>query len=219
MKAFKFLLALTAIAAACAFAAHAQTNTNSPASSSNTTTTTSTGISSGAINQIGSLLNSLGISSNPTNYAIAPFFGVKEGGNQLAAGVLLLANATNHFAPTLGFDHLWFGGHTGSANIVSGGLTLKDTTHPFQWLGAGTNTWVYNLAVTPYVAALAGSASGNTGTAGGGLAGIFRTGANVDLLTVSKWKIGVGADYGSRTGSGNYNGNWYDFTVNARFNF
>ena len=166
---------------------------------------------------IGTALSSLGISSNPTNYAAAPFIGFSTDGSKLSAGLLVVENVNNNVGIIAGFDHLWFGGKTGSANIVSGGLTLKQPTHPLTWLG--TNSWEQNFTVTPYTIAMVGASFGNTGSAGGGMCGIGRAGFNFDIVNISGFELGAGIDYGNRTGSGNYDGNWIDCTVNIRKGF
>ena len=118
-----------------------------------------------------------------------------------------------------GVDKLFGGGKLDSENIVSGGLTLKAPTHPLQFLTSATNSWAYNFALTPYAMVLVATPIGGTGNAGGGLGGLVRAGANFDIVSIGKWKIGAGVDYGNRTGSGAYNGNWVDLTVNARCGF
>ena len=196
---------LIAALAAIAFTATVQAQTNSPTQPAS------------FWGGIGTALSSIGISSNPTNYAAAPFVGFSTSGNQLAAGLLVVENVNNNVGVIAGFDHLWFGGHTGSANIVSGGLTLKQPTHPLTWLG--TNAWEQNFTLTPYAVAMVGAAFGNTGNSGGGMAGIARGGFNFDIVNISGWELGAGIDYGNRTGSGAYNGNWIDGTINIRKGF
>ena len=176
----------------------------------------STGFSS---TLLGGVLGKFGLVTDPTNYAFGTFIGKSASGNQTSAGVFVIENVNNYVGVMLGVDHLWGGGKIGSANIVSGGLTIKDAMWPLRYFTSNTNTWAYNARVTPYAALLAGSALGNTGSAGGGLAAIVRTGANVDLFTFKNFIVGLGGDYGTRAGSGNYNGNWYDVTFNARIGF
>jgi len=168
---------------------------------------------------IGQSLQSLGISTSPTNYAAAPFVGFSTSGDKLSAGLLLVENINANVGIVAGFDHLWFGGKPGSANLVSGGVTLKQPTHPLQWLTSNTNTWAYKATVTPYALAMVGSSFGNTSTSGGGMCGIARAGFNLDLINISGWELGAGGDYGNRTGAGEYNGNWIDFTINIRKGF
>ena len=169
---------------------------------------------------IGGTLNSLGISTSPTNYALAPFVGISlDGGDKLSAGVLLIENVSDNVGFVVGFDHLWFGGKPGSANIVSGGVTLKAPMHPLRFITSKTNAWAYTVVVTPYALALAGAASGDTQTGGGGLASIIRGGVNFDLVNWSGWKLATAIDYGSRNGAGAYNGNWADLSLNIRKNF
>jgi hypothetical protein len=93
-----------------------------------------------------------------------------------------------------------------------------------RWLDSTTNSFAYNLQATPYVAALVATPLGGTGNAGGGLGGVVRAGLNVDLYQfksgfLNGWTVGLGADYGQRTGSGNYNGNWIDGVLNIRKGF
>lgn len=189
-----------------------QAQTNTPTATTNAPTDFWSGI--------GTTLNSIGISTSPTNYAVAPFVGCStDGGDKLCAGLLLVENVSENVGIVAGLDHLWFGGKTASANIVSGGVTLKAPTHPLRFLTGNTNTWAYNAVVTPYALAMAGSPIGNTKSAGGGLSSIVRAGFNFDIMDISGWKLGAGADYGTRNGAGNYNGNWLDFTLNVRKNF
>jgi hypothetical protein len=158
---------------------------------------------------LGAVLGDAGLSSNPTNYFDAPFCGVSTTGNRLAAGDILGENINNNVGVVAGIDHLWFGGRVGSANIVSGGLTLKAPCHPLQFLGL--TGWTSNLVATPYAIAMAATPLNGTGSANGGLGSIARAGASVDLTSWKGFKVSLTADYGNRTGSGGYNGNWVDF--------
>ena len=166
---------------------------------------------------LGSLLGDVGISSNPTNYFDAPFVGFSTKGGKTAAGDILGENINNNVGVVAGVDHLWGGGVIGSANIVSGGLTLKAPFHPLQFLGF--TGWTSNLLATPYALALAGTPINGTGSANGGLSSIARVGVAVDFAEWKGFKFSAAADYGNRTGSGNYNGNWVDFGLSVRKGF
>ena len=165
---------------------------------------------------IGTTLGSLGLSSNPTNYAGLVFVGMSTSGKQVSAGIGIVENVNNNVGIIVLIDHLWFGGKTGSANIVSGGLTLKQPTHPLAFFGGSFCT---NLVCTPYVILAVGTPMNGTGNADGGLAGIGRAGFNFDIWNISGWELGLGIDYGNRTGSGGYNGDWIDGTLNLRKGF
>lgn len=191
---------LTIVLLATATAVSAQTNSDSH-----------------LLGDLGNILNDVGLSTNPTNYAIVPFGGVSVGGQtRLAAGLLAIENVNNNVGVVGGIDHLWFGGKTGNANLVSGGLTLKTSLYPFrdvaQYIGLslGTNTWAYGVKATPYVVALVGTPVNGTSN-NGGLCAINRAGVDVDIYTVKGWNFGVGADYGNRSGAGAYSGNYVDF--------
>lgn len=168
---------------------------------------------------LGSVLGDVGLSSNPTNYAGGIFAGVKTDGSQYSIGAYVVENVNNYVGVMAGVDQLFGGGKLGSENIVAGGLTLKAPSHPLRFLTSSTNTFLYDLTATPYVAALVATPIGGTGNAGGGLGGLVRAGLNVDLYNWSGWVLGVGADYGNRTGAGAYNGNWIDGTLNIRKGF
>ena len=178
-------------------AARAQTVTN--------TTTT----------DVANLLGDIGLSSNPTNWAAAPFVGFKSG--QTAIGIVAIENVYKGVGVIGGVDTLFGGGKVGSANIVSGGVTLQVPLHPLQFLGL--TGWPSNLVATPYGIAMVGTPIRGTGGADGGLASITRAGAEVDLFTWKQFKFGPAVDYGRRSGSGNYNGNWVDVVITGRINF
>jgi hypothetical protein len=165
---------------------------------------------------VSNVLQDLGLSSNPTNYAAATFAGHSLKGNEWSAGVLVVENVNNNVGICAGVDSLWGGGKIGSANIVAGGLNLKLQTHPLSFLG--TNAWE-QIAVTPFGIAMVGTPLGGTGSANGGLCAVNRAGFEVDLANISGWKIGASIDYGNRTGAGNYSGNWADFGISARKGF
>jgi hypothetical protein len=168
------------------------------------------------IGGITEILSSAGLITDPTNYAIVPFVGIKADGKQFAAGLLAVENVNNNLGVVLGFDSLWGGGKIGSANIISGGVTLKQQTHPLSFIS--TNSFFQNLAVTPYAVALVGTPLNGTSN-DGGLAAIGRVGAQIDIYNFKGWEIGVGADYGNRVGAGNYSGNWFDGIVSIRKGF
>lgn len=168
---------------------------------------------SGGITEI---LSSVGLVTDPTNYAVVPFVGIKSDGKQFAAGLLAIENVNNNLGVVAGFDTLWGGGKIGSANIVSGGLTLKEQTHPLAFVS--TNSFFQNFTLTPYAVALVGTPINGTSN-NGGLAAIGRVGANLDIYNFKGFEIGIGADYGNRAGAGNYSGNWFDgiFTIRKGF--
>ena len=170
---------------------------------------------------IGSVLSNLGISSNPSNYALAAFGGRSFDNNQWSAGALVIENVTTSGSVGIvaGIDHLWGGGNVGSANIVAGGITFKAPCHPFTFLSADTNSWTRKVTVTPFVIAMVATPISGTGSADGGLGSITRGGVNLDLVNIKGWEIGAGIDYGKRTGAGNYDGNWGDLTFNVRKGF
>lgn len=203
------------IAAVClAFSAQAQTTTTNVPN---------------LMGDIGNVLGDIGLSSNPTNYAFAPFFGVKttknaDGKRPVSAGLVIIENVNNNIGIAGGIDHLWLGGKAGSANIVSGGLSLKAPFYPLRYVTSflgtslGTNTWAYNFLATPYAIVLIGTPLNGTSN-DGGLANINRAGVNFDVYNFKGWKLGAGGDYGNRNGAGNYSGNWIDFTLNVRKGF
>ena len=168
---------------------------------------------------IGSVLGNLGLSSNPSDYAAVVFAGHSVDKNQLSAGILAIENVNNNIGVCAGIDHLWYGGKTGSANVVAGGLTLKAPAHPLTFLSADTNSWTHKLVVTPFAIAMVGTPLNGTGNSDGGLASIVRAGANFDIYNYKGWELGAGIDYGKRSGSGNYNGNWVDLCFNIRKGF
>ena len=166
---------------------------------------------------IESVLGSLGISTNPTNYALATGAGFGPN-SEVAAWAVLTMNVNNYVGTVLGVDHLWYGGKKGSANIVSGGLNLSIATHPLQWFTSSTNTWAYNLKVTPFALAMVGSPLNGTSN-DGGLCAVNRVGANVDIFSFSGWNVGALLDYGNRVGAGAYSGSWVDIGLSIRKGF
>lgn len=191
--------------------------------------TTSTNVPN-LMGDFGNILKDVGLSSNPSNYAAALFMGIKtikndDGKRPVSSGLVIVENVNNYVGIAGGIDHLWLGGKPGSANIVSGGLSLKAPFYPlrmgagFFGINLGTNTWAYNFLATPYAIVLIGTPINGTGN-DGGLATINRAGANLDLYTFKGgWKLGLGGDFGNRTGAGKYSGNWIDGTLNIRKGF
>ena len=166
---------------------------------------------------IGSFLGALGISTNPTNYAAATGVGFGPH-NELSWWLMVTMNVNNYLGTVIGVDHLWYGGKVGSANIVSGGLTLSVATHPLQWFSSDTNGWAYNFKAIPFTAALVGSPLNGTSN-DGGLCAINRLGVNLDLYSFKGWELGAIVDWGNRIGAGNYSGNWWDLGVSVRKGF
>jgi hypothetical protein len=189
----------------CAGYSQAQTSTNPP----------------DIYDSIGNVLGTLGLSSNPSNYAAAVFGGRSFDNNQWSAGILVVENVTEsgNVGVVAGIDTLWGGGKIGSANIVSGGLTLKAPCHPLTFLSADTNSWTHKVTLTPYAIAMVATPISGTGSADGGLGSITRAGFNLDLVNIKGWELGGGIDYGKRTGAGQYSGNWGDITLNVRKGF
>ena len=170
-------------------------------------------------NDLGNVLGDIGLSSNPTNYAAGVFYGHSLSGNKSALGIFVVENVTANVGVIAGVDTLWGGGKIGSANIVSGGLTLKALSHPLRFISSDTNSWAYNMGATPYAVALVCMPINGTGSADGGLGAIARAGVNLDLYNFHGWELALGVDYGNRTGSGNYDGNWIDVLFNVRKGF
>lgn len=163
-------------------------------------------------------LASVGLVTDPTNYAAAVFYGRSLKGNQSAAGLVVIENVNDYIGVAAGIDTLWGGGKENSANIVAGGFSLKDSTHPLKFLSSDTNSWFQTFTATPFAIALVGTPINGTSN-DGGLAAINRAGVNLDLFAVKRLQFGLGIDYGNRTGAGNYNGNWVDVDFNGRLGF
>jgi len=195
------------------------TSSNGVTTVTGTGVTTATAPTNGFWGDLTALAGDVGLSSNPTNYAFGLFGGIKTDGSQYSIGAYVVENVNNYVGVMAGVDQLFGGGKLGSENIVAGGLTLKAPTHPLRFLTSATNTFFYNLQTTPYVAVLASTPIGGTGNAGGGLGALVRGGLNVDIYNWSGWQLAAGVDYGNRTGSGAYNGNWVDGTINLRKGF
>lgn len=163
------------------------------------------------------ILKSAGLVTDPTNYAVVPFYGRSTDGKKSAVGLVAIENVTANVGVIGGIDTLWGGGKVGSANIVAGGVTLKEALHPLKFTGLGS--WTSNFVATPFAIAMVGTPIRGTGNADGGLASITRLGANFDVVNVKGWQFGLGVDYGRRSGSGNYNGNWIDVLLSIRKGF
>lgn len=168
---------------------------------------------------IGGILGNLGLSSNPTNYAIGIGGSRSVKNEQWAAWLLAVENVNNNVGVCAGVDHLWGGGNPGSANVVAGGITLKAPCHPLKFLSADTNSWEQKFTLSPIAVAMVGTPINGTGNADGGLASIVRGGANIDVVNYKGWEFGVSATYGKRSGAGNYNGDWIDVGFNVRKGF
>jgi hypothetical protein len=201
MKKLKLITAVAALLA-IGFTARAQTSTNAD-----------------IYDNIGAVLGNLGLSSHPTNYAAATFLGHSIKGQQLSAGQVVVENVNNNIGVAAGIDHLWYGGKTGSANVVAGGITLKAPAHPLTFLSSDTNSWTHKFTVSPFAIALVGTPINGTGNANGGLASITRAGLNFDLANIKGWELGAGIDWGKRTGAGNYSGDWADVSLSIRKGF
>lgn len=167
-------------------------------------------------NVFGDLAKDIGLSTNPTNWAAVPFVGFASHG-RTAFGLVAVENVAKNIGIMAGVDTLFGAGKIGSANIVSGGLTLQAPFHPLQFIGM--TGWTSNLMATPYAVALVGTPVRGTGTADGGLATITRVGVEVDLYNWKGFEFGLGGDYGKRSGSGGYDGNWVDVMFSVRKGF
>ena len=196
-------------------AAHAQTNTPPAPAPVTATNVAPPDFFSG----LGISLQSLGLSSNPSNYAVAMGYGHSLKGNQSAAWATVVENVNNNLGVIVGVDTLWGGGKIGSANIVAGGLTVKTVIHPLKFISSDTNSWFQTFKAIPFAIVMVGTPINGTGSADGGLASIARAGANFDIYNVNGWQIGAGVDYGNRTGAGNYSGNWIDVLFSVRKGF
>jgi hypothetical protein len=201
MKKLKLITAVAALLA-IGFTARAQTSTNAD-----------------IYDNIGAVLGNLGLSSHPTNYAAATFLGHSIKGQQLSAGQVVVENVNNNIGVAAGIDHLWYGGKTGSANVVAGGITLKAPAHPLTFLSSDTNSWTHKFTFSPFAIALVGTPINGTGNANGGLASITRAGLNFDLANIKGWELGADIDWGKRTGAGNYSGDWADVSLSIRKGF
>jgi hypothetical protein len=198
-------------------ALHAQTTTTNQ--SGGTTTVTGAPSENLLSGDLGNVLGDLGLSSNPTNYAAAAFFGKKTSGKKISAGLVVIENVNNYIGVAAGIDHLWFGGKAGSANIVNGGISMRLPLHPLSFLSSNTNSWFSTFIATPFDIAMVGTPINGTGNSDGGLAAINRAGVNLDIYNLKGFKLAGSVDYGSRTGSGGYDGNWLDFSINLRKGF
>ena len=214
MKKYLAVIGVAALLAAVSLNVNAQTN-----GTSGDGINTAVAPANGFWSDLGALAGDVGLSSNPTNYAFGLFGGVKTDGSQYALGTYVIENVNNYVGVMAGVDQLFGGGKLDSENIVAGGLTLKAPTYPLRFLTTATNSFAYKLMATPYAMVLVSTPIGGTGNAGGGLGGIARAGVNVDLYNWNGWQLGAGIDYGNRTGSGAYNGDWIDGTINIRKGF
>ena len=214
MKFNKWKLCLVALAALALFTTPIKAQTNAPVASTNPPADFWTGI--------GISLNSLGLSSNPSNYAGAVTFGKSVSKDQYSGSLIVVENVNNNLGVIAGFDHLWLGGKTGSANLVSGGLTLKAQVHPLRWayslVSTNQTSWAYTLTGTMFGVSMVGTPMNGTSN-DGGLCAINRAGLNLDMIKVGKVQLSIGGDYGNRTGAGNYSGNWVDLVFSGRVGF
>ena len=214
MKTTNLLLICAALVFAPAV--HAQTTNNQPGG-----TVVVTGAPSQNLlpTDLGNVLGDLGLSSNPTNYAAAVFFGKKTSGKQVSAGLVVIENVNNYVGVAAGVDHLWYGGKSGSANIVAGGVSLRLPLHPLSFLSSTTNSWFRTFTATPFDIAMVGTPINGTGNSDGGLAAINRAGVNLDIYNLKGFILAGSVDSGTRTGSGGYNGTWIDGSINVRKGF
>jgi hypothetical protein len=163
-------------------------------------------------------LASVGLVADPTNYAGFVFYGRSLKGNQSAIGLGVIEDVNNYVGVAAGLDTLRGGGKTDSANIVAGGFSLKLPSHPLKFMSSDTNSWFQTFTATTFGLALVGTPVNGTSN-NGGLAAINRVGENLDLFKFKRLQLGLGIDYGNRTGAGKYSGNWADVSLNGRLGF
>lgn len=236
------LFAILALAA-LTLTVRAQTSTTTDANGNTTTTTGPTlGTASSTAPRdviispdgnlfadLGNLGSDLGVPTSITNYGGGIFYSKSfSNSKQWGIGALVVANVTQSGTVgfTAGVDRLFGGGKTDSANILSGGITLKQRIYPVRYLAKmfnsnlSTNSWFYKEGGTVFAADLVGKALGSTAAVGGGVANIVRGGINLDVWQFkSGLFISLAIDYGNRTGAGAYNGNWGDFLPNVHWRF
>ena len=154
-------------------------------------TTTTTGGSQNLLGDIGNTFADIGLPKSATNYGGGVFFSKSlSHPKQFGVGILAVANVTSNGIVNFvaGLDRLFGGGRTYSANILSGGIMLKQRIYPLRsvlgyfGMNLNTNGWAYNEGSTLYGADLAGKPIGRAQGIGGGIANIVRGGANTDIF-------------------------------------
>lgn len=146
-----------------------------------------------------------------TNLAIAAFYGKKTTGRDNVAGALVSYDLLSNMALVVGGEHLW--GETNEASFtVSGGLQLH-ADRSFSPFGHTNLLTVGIFGMTLIGTPLNGDNNGN-------LMNVNRVGGDIRLAQFGGgWELLLGAAYGNRTGTGNYNGNWVDVFLCAAHKF
>ena len=135
---------------------------------------------------------------NASNVCVAPYATLMTSGaskGKVGGGIIAFYDLNNFVAAGAGVDYM------GQFEMVSGNLQLKLPIHPLSSLG-----WT-NFVVVPNVIAGLGTPLGGAGTANSSLTSITLAGASFNFATWDNWNIGVGGDYGTRSGAGKYSGN------------
>jgi hypothetical protein len=219
--------AIAMLISACqlfSFSASCQTNTSSTAASTNTATSDLLGFL-GISSSVVSTLESSGI-LEATNWAVAPYLTYAPSAKDIVGGGVLagydfpaLTGSNGSVGLALGADWL------GHWSLVSGNITLKAETHPFNlglfsFLPATLRT---NFAAEPI--AIAGLGAPLSGSAGA--AEIWDVGYNVKLgsylqsLGAPSWTkgLGLGGSWGEWMDAGNESGHRFHFFVDYRWKF
>ena len=187
---------LIAAAASAVLPVRAQVTTTTGTNGVTTTTTnTATPPASftAGLEQIGDAI------ASATNWAVVGGYGHSVTG--VGRSVLFTEAAVNfnpYIGAVLGYDYLLGnGGH--EFNSIRGGITLQAPLHPFAFIGS---TFLTNVVCTPLV--FDQVATSSTGTA----ANIV--GGGVDFSVYSFWnlELHVGADYESRSGDAQWDGEY-----------
>ncbi len=154
------------------------------------------GTLSGAFDELSSAI------ANSTNWTVAAGYGISLSGKARQLGFVDVAyNVTDNLGLIVGADYLW-GGSSGDTewNDVRGGLTLRARVHPFAFIGS---TFLTNIVAIPFAADLIA-----TPRSGDAVGNIIVAGAHWELYSIKNWELGALTAYESRSGQGDWNGNY-----------
>jgi hypothetical protein len=185
-------------------------------------------------NQVQSLLPQVGLSATAqqlidgisnsellkaTNWDYAAYLTIASSAKDHVGGGVLASYNFPALSSSLGGVGACIGADwMGSWSLVSGNLTLKTTTHPFNSvLGSIAPASWTNITAQPF--ALAGIGQ-PMGSGGAGAATIWDIGYNVDLYHSSGgWAFGVGACWGEWMNAGVESGHREHFFLNIHKGF
>jgi hypothetical protein len=214
IKTFLILLAVGIALALAARSAKAQTNSTTMPP---VNITAQLGISGAAQQFIDAVSNS-GLFT-ATNWDYAPYATYSANAKDHFGGGVLASYNFPSLSSSLGGVGACIGADwMGSWSLISGNVTLKTTTHPFNSVLASIvpASWA-NIAAQPFALAGIGQPMGSGGS---GAATIWDVGYNVDLYhSTGGWVFGAGICWGEWMNAGTESGHREHFFLNIHKGF